>query len=164
MKEDVQVSLKLPDAAATRALGARCAQIAQPGQVFSLQGRLGAGKTTFVTGLAEGLGSTADVGSPTFTLATEYSGGRLPLFHLDLYRLGERAQQEIDWLDEYLYSDGVCAVEWAEWLGSFVPATRVNIQLFDSTVGDVEAGRLAVVTLHGQATADWKVWLETWRF
>jgi tRNA threonylcarbamoyladenosine biosynthesis protein TsaE len=83
-------------------------------QVIALRGDLGAGKTEFVKGLAEGLGYPRDVTSPTFTLIHEYVGGRLPLYHMDLYRLeSERELDELG-LDDYLFGDGICAIEWAE--------------------------------------------------
>ncbi len=103
----------------TAALGERWGREALPGAVIGLTGDLGAGKTQLVKGLARGLDITALVLSPTFALVNEYRGGRLPLFHLDLFRL-ETRQQIIDaGLEEYLFqSQGITVVEWIErWLG-----------------------------------------------
>jgi tRNA threonylcarbamoyladenosine biosynthesis protein TsaE len=100
--------------AETEALGERWGRAAQRGLVIGLSGDLGAGKTQFVKGLARGLGITARVHSPTFTLVNEYGGGRLKLFHLDLYRLETRKQILSAGLEEYLQSDGVAVIEWAE--------------------------------------------------
>jgi tRNA threonylcarbamoyladenosine biosynthesis protein TsaE len=99
----------------TEALGEAWGRAAVSGLVIGLTGDLGAGKTQLVKGLARGLGVTARVHSPTFTLVNQYAGGRLPLFHLDLYRLETPAQIIAAGLEEYLEKpDGVAVVEWAE--------------------------------------------------
>ncbi len=98
----------------TEALGERFGRAAQRGLVLALSGDLGAGKTQFVRGLARGLGCAGRVHSPTFTLVNEYGGGRLTLFHLDLYRLETREQILSAGIEEYLTPDGVSVVEWAE--------------------------------------------------
>jgi tRNA threonylcarbamoyladenosine biosynthesis protein TsaE len=100
--------------AETGSLGERWGRAAQRGLVIGLSGDLGAGKTQFVKGLARGLGITARVHSPTFTLVNEYGGGRLRLFHLDLYRLETRGQIVSAGLEEFLQPDGVTVIEWAE--------------------------------------------------
>lgn len=112
----------------TREIAATFAATLQPGAVLLLSGDLGAGKTAFVKGLAEGLGVSADeVTSPTFTLVHEYRGGRLPLIHVDLYRLDRADLDEIG-LDQDLADRGVIAVEWAERMArSFPGATAVTI-------------------------------------
>ena len=98
----------------TELLGERFGCMAQRGLVIALSGDLGAGKTQFVKGLARGLGIPARVHSPTFTLVNEYGGGRLKLFHLDLYRLETRGQILSAGIEEFLSPDGVSVVEWAE--------------------------------------------------
>jgi tRNA threonylcarbamoyladenosine biosynthesis protein TsaE len=115
--------------AETRALAARLATTLPAGSVLLLSGHLGAGKTAFVRGLAEGLGLDADaVTSPTFTLVHEYRGGRLPLVHVDLYRLDAADLDEIG-LDPDLAEAGIVAVEWPERLTRAVPgALVVHIQ------------------------------------
>ncbi len=100
--------------AETGSLGERWGRAAQRGLVVGLSGDLGAGKTQLVKGLARGLGITARVHSPTFTLVNEYGGGRLRLFHLDLYRLETRGQIVSAGLEEFLQPDGVTVIEWAE--------------------------------------------------
>jgi tRNA threonylcarbamoyladenosine biosynthesis protein TsaE len=100
--------------AETGSLGERWGRAAQRGLVIGLSGDLGAGKTQFVKGIARGLGITARVHSPTFTLVNEYGGGRLRLFHLDLYRLETRGQMVSAGLEEFLQPDGVTVIEWAE--------------------------------------------------
>jgi len=104
--------------AETEALGESWGRAAERGLVIGLSGELGAGKTQLVKGLARGLGIAARVHSPTFTLVNEYSGGRLRLSHLDLYRLESREQIIGAGLEECLQSDGVAVIEWAErWFG-----------------------------------------------
>ena len=98
----------------TQSLGERWGRAAPSGLVLAVSGELGAGKTQLVKGLARGLGITERVHSPTFTLVNEYGGGRLKLFHLDLYRLETADQIHGAGLDEYLQPDGVAVIEWAE--------------------------------------------------
>jgi tRNA threonylcarbamoyladenosine biosynthesis protein TsaE len=100
--------------AETESLGERWGRAAQTGLVIGLSGDLGAGKTQLVKGLARGLGIASRVHSPTFTLVNEYGGGRLRLFHLDLYRLETRGQIVSAGLEEFLQPDGVAVIEWAE--------------------------------------------------
>ena len=98
----------------TEALGERLAQTLTPGTVLAYRGDLGAGKTAFTRGLARGLGYKEPVTSPTYTIVNEYLGGRLPLFHFDMYRLtSEEDLWDIGW-EDYLERGGVCAVEWSE--------------------------------------------------
>lgn len=98
----------------TEDLGAALAERLKPGTVVAFSGDLGAGKTAFVRGMARGLGISERVTSPTFTIVNEYEGGRLPLFHFDMYRLGSSDELfDIGW-EDYLVRGGVCAVEWSE--------------------------------------------------
>ena len=100
--------------AETEALGESLAGQLEPGTVIAFTGDLGAGKTAFVRGLARGLGVRERVTSPTFTIVNEYEGGRLPLFHFDMYRLGSADELfDIGW-EDYLARGGICAVEWSE--------------------------------------------------
>lgn len=120
--------------AETRQVAARLAGALEPGAVILLHGDLGAGKTAFVRGLAEGLGVPDDeVSSPTFTLVHEYRGGRLPLFHADLYRLAPGISLEDFGLDE-VAEDGVLAIEWPERLARAIPgALDVRIAIVTDT-------------------------------
>ncbi len=100
--------------AQTEAVGAALAQRLTPGTVIAYRGDLGAGKTAFTRGLAKGLGIAESVTSPTYTIVNEYTSGRLPLFHFDMYRLGSEEELfDIGW-EDYLERGGVCAVEWSE--------------------------------------------------
>jgi len=98
----------------TESLGERFGRAAKTGMVIALSGELGAGKTQFVKGLARGLGVTARVHSPTFTLVNEYNGGRLRLHHLDLYRLETPQMLASAGIENFLEPDGVAVIEWAE--------------------------------------------------
>ena len=115
--------------AETEALGARLAAALSPGAVVAYRGDLGAGKTAFTRGLARGLGYAGRVTSPTFTIVNEYEGGRLPLFHFDMYRL-ESADDlfDIGW-EDYLDRGGVCAVEWSEQGPEALPPETVFVTL-----------------------------------
>jgi tRNA threonylcarbamoyladenosine biosynthesis protein TsaE len=124
--------------AETAAAGRTLAQTLAPGAVVLLVGDLGAGKTAFVRGLAEGLGiDPADVSSPTFTLIQEYRGGRLPLFHVDLYRLTLAEVDDLG-LDEMSLGGGVMAIEWPDRLPRvFDGAVTVRIDYRGDTVRDI---------------------------
>lgn len=127
--------------AATRAVAARLAATLAPGAVLLLSGDLGAGKTAFVRGLAEGLGLDAgEVTSPTFTLVHEYAGGRLPLVHVDLYRLDTADLDEIG-LDPDVAAAGVLAIEWPERLVRAPRgAIRIGLSVGDDDVREIEVG------------------------
>jgi tRNA threonylcarbamoyladenosine biosynthesis protein TsaE len=108
-------------AAETKALGQRFAVEITSGSVLALKGGLGAGKTQFTKGLVAGLGSSAGVTSPTFTIVHEYSGGRLPVYHFDFFRLNDQEKlSRLGW-DDYFFGDGVCVVEWPDRLPELIP-------------------------------------------
>ena len=126
----------------TEALGERWGREAQLGWVIGLSGDLGAGKTQLVKGIARGLNTTMRVQSPSFTLVNEYRGGRLPLFHIDLYRLDTREQIIGAGFEPYLVRpDGVCVVEWIERWTTDVPTTshhrRVHIKALSETEREI---------------------------
>lgn len=130
-------------AEATEALAARLAFHLLPGDVVCLRGDLGAGKTTWTRGLARGLGSQALVSSPTFTLLHEYEGGRLPVYHMDAYRLTGSNDAFFVGLDEYLsHADGVTVIEWPERIEAALPDERLDIFLQDAGTNENEARRL----------------------
>ena len=113
----------------TEALGERLAAVLFPGAVVAYRGGLGMGKTAFTRGLARGLGYAGRVTSPTFTIVNEYEGGRLPLFHFDMYRLPDAgALFDIGW-EDYLDRGGVCAVEWSERTPEALPPDTVHVTL-----------------------------------
>ena len=120
--------------AETEALGAALAARLTPGAVLAYRGDLGAGKTAFTRGLARGLGYTEPVTSPTYTIVNEYLGGRLPLFHFDMYRLSSSDDLwDIGW-EDYMDRGGVCAVEWSENVSDAMEgAITVGIEKLDDT-------------------------------
>ena len=138
--------------AATRRLAARLGRAGAPGDVIALVGELGAGKTTFVSGLAEGLGVPRGtrVTSPTFTLINEYAG-RLPLYHIDFYRLEGGADLDELGLDEYLARGGVCAIEWFDRFPAVCQTDYVEARL--TLQGPSE--RQITLTAHGGRAAAW---------
>lgn len=110
----------------TMTLGEQIAERLEQGDVITLEGELGTGKTTFVKGIAKGLSIERTVTSPTFTIIKEYEG-RLPLYHMDAYRL-EDAGEDIGF-DEYIYGSGVTIIEWAQFIDEFIPKERLTIEL-----------------------------------
>jgi len=138
--------LDLADLAATHRLGQRLGELAAPGDVITLSGDLGAGKTTITQAIGEGLRVPADhyITSPTFGLLHEYPG-RLPLYHMDLYRLpGEDALLEMG-VEEYLEGQGVCVIEWPGRLGSLMPVERLEVALLHTGL----ESRVATLTPFG---------------
>jgi tRNA threonylcarbamoyladenosine biosynthesis protein TsaE len=105
----------------TEALGRQVAIETCAGAVLALKGDLGSGKTSFVKGLVAGFGSHDDVTSPTFTILHEYRGGRLPVYHFDLFRVENPQSIERLGVDEYFFSDGVSVIEWADRFPEFIP-------------------------------------------
>jgi tRNA threonylcarbamoyladenosine biosynthesis protein TsaE len=113
-------------------------KLLQPGDLLCLSGDLGAGKTTFTQGLARGLGVEEPISSPTFTIIKEYDEGRIPLYHMDIYRLGEQAAEEALGFDDYFFGEGVSVVEWAEWLQEMLPEDRMQVTLANLSPTDRE--------------------------
>ncbi len=130
----------------TEALGEALVSRLSPGAVVAFTGDLGAGKTAFVRGMARGLGITQRVTSPTFTIVNEYEGGRLPLFHFDLYRLGSSDELfDIGW-EDFLRRGGICAVEWSE---NVTDALEPDTVFIDIRRGETPDSR--VITIKGVA-------------
>jgi tRNA threonylcarbamoyladenosine biosynthesis protein TsaE len=128
------VTLIARDVEATRAVGAILGRAAEPGDVVCLFGELGAGKTQLAKGIAAGLGVSDTVSSPSFVLMAEYEG-RLPLFHIDLYRLADEADALAGGLIDDRQAAGVTVIEWAERLGERLPASRLDLRI-DGTGDD----------------------------
>ena len=108
-------------------IGVELAKKAIPGQVFTLTGDLGVGKTVFTQGFAHGLGITEPVNSPTFTIVQVYQGGRLPFYHFDVYRIGDVEEMDEVGFDEYVMGEGVSLIEWANLIEEILPERRTEI-------------------------------------
>lgn len=133
----------------TERLGEELAATLGEGSLVALVGELGGGKTRFVAGIAKGLGSKGFVKSPSFTIINIYEGGRLPLYHIDLYRLGSLAELHGAGLDEYLYGKGVAAVEWADKAPELLEECSVVVSFFHAG----ETGREIEIRLKGAGKA-----------
>ena len=108
-------------------VGKSLGEKAYPGQVITLTGDLGVGKTVFTQGLAKGLGIEEPVNSPTFTIVQVYEGGRLPFYHFDVYRIGDVEEMDELGYEEYFYSDGVCLIEWSTLIQEIIPDNAIEI-------------------------------------
>ena len=113
----------------THALGKRLGAEAKPGDVYTLVGDLGVGKTVFTQGIAEGLGITEPVSSPTFTIVQVYEEGRMPFYHFDVYRIGDIEEMEEIGYDDYFFGEGVCLIEWAELIEELIPEGAISITI-----------------------------------
>lgn len=139
-------TLTLASPAATNAFGHLLGEEARPGDIITLAGNLGAGKTTLTQAIGKGLRVPEEcyITSPTFSLLHEYPG-RIPLYHMDLYRLADEEEIEALGFEDYLYGEGLCVIEWPERLGTLMPEERLHIDLRFSS----ETERVATLTGYG---------------
>lgn len=114
----------------TRALGERLGKAAEPGQIYTLIGDLGVGKTVFTQGFAKGLGIDEPISSPTFTIVQVYDEGRMPFYHFDVYRIGDIEEMDEIGYEDCFYGEGVCLIEWANLIEEILPKgyTRITIE------------------------------------
>lgn len=127
----------------TRKLGLELAEKAEAGDVIALIGDLGTGKTALTRYIAEGLGIKDTISSPTFTIVKEYKSGRLPLYHFDVYRLGDGEELLDIGAEEYLYGDGICVIEWADIVADVLPEDAIAINI---EYGENEGERIVNIT------------------
>ena len=113
----------------TFALGEQVGRAAQPGEVYTLIGDLGVGKTVFTQGVAKGLGITEPVSSPTFTIVQIYEEGRLPFYHFDVYRIGDVEEMEEIGYEDCFYGKGICLIEWANLVEEILPEAYVQVTI-----------------------------------
>lgn len=113
----------------TFALGEKLGEKAQPGQIYTLVGDLGVGKTVFTQGVARGLGIKGPVSSPTFTIVQEYDEGRIPFYHFDVYRIGDVEEMDEIGYEDYFYGEGVCLIEWANLIDEILPPEAIRITI-----------------------------------
>ena len=132
-------------------IGMRLGKLTEAGEVYTLTGDLGVGKTVFTQGFAKGLGIEESVNSPTFTILQIYEGGRLPLYHFDVYRIGSVEEMEETGFEEYIMGDGVSLIEWADLIEEILPRKRTRVLIEK----DLEQGfdyRRITVELTGEQT------------
>ena len=110
-------------------LGVKIGEKAKAGEVYTLIGDLGVGKTVFTQGVAAGLGIDEPVNSPTFTILQVYDEGRLPFYHFDVYRIGDEFEMDEIGFEEYVYGDGVCFIEWADLIKGIIPKKHTRIEI-----------------------------------
>jgi tRNA threonylcarbamoyladenosine biosynthesis protein TsaE len=120
----------------TYELGKKLGQEAVPGQIICLNGDLGVGKTVFTQGFAAGLGITEPVNSPTFTIVQQYDEGRLPLYHFDVYRIGDISEMDEIGYEDCFYGEGVCLIEWSQLIEEILPPQITSVTIEK----DVEKG------------------------
>ncbi|MCI5611519.1 MAG: tRNA (adenosine(37)-N6)-threonylcarbamoyltransferase complex ATPase subunit type 1 TsaE [Roseburia sp.] len=113
----------------TYALGEKIGREARPGQVYTLNGDLGVGKTVFTQGVAAGLGIQEPVNSPTFTIVQVYEEGRMPFYHFDVYRIGDVEEMEEIGYQDYFYGEGLCMIEWAQLIEEIIPENARHITI-----------------------------------
>ena len=113
----------------THELGKRIGSTAKKGQIYTLEGDLGVGKTVFTQGVADGLGIKEPISSPTFTIIQEYQEGRLPFYHFDVYRIGDVEEMEEIGYDDYFFGDGICLIEWANLIEEILPENVITVKI-----------------------------------
>lgn len=113
----------------TFALGEKIGRAAIPGQIYTLTGDLGVGKTVFTQGVAVGLDITEPVSSPTFTIIQVYEEGRLPFYHFDVYRIGDIEEMEEIGYDDYFFGEGICLIEWADLIEEILPDHLIRVTI-----------------------------------
>lgn len=111
----------------TFALGEKLGRESKRGQVYTMVGDLGVGKTVFTQGLAKGLGIQEPISSPTFTIIQEYEGSGMPFYHFDVYRIGDIEEMDEIGFEDYVYGEGVCMIEWANLIEEILPEHRTEI-------------------------------------
>ena len=122
---------------------------AKPGQIYTLNGDLGVGKTVFTQGIAQGLGITEPVNSPTFTIIQIYESGRLPLYHFDVYRIADVEEMDEIGYEDYFFGDGVCLIEWAELIRDILPEQCVEVTITKELDKGFDFRRIQVTGIEG---------------
>ena len=133
----------------TRALGERLGKAAEPGQIYTLIGDLGVGKTVFTQGFAKGLGIDEPISSPTFTIVQVYDEGRMPFYHFDVYRIGDIEEMEEIGYDDYFFGNGVCMIEWAELIEELIPENSIHVTIEKDLERGFDYRRITITGLEG---------------
>ena len=136
-------------ASETLALGEKLGKAAKPGQIYTLNGDLGVGKTVLTQGFAKGLGITEAVNSPTFTIIQEYEEGRLPFYHFDVYRIADPEEMEEIGYDDYFFGQGVCMIEWANLIEELLPENIIQVVIEKDLEKGFDYRRITITGLEG---------------
>lgn len=134
----------------TFALGQQIGEKAAPGEVYTLIGDLGVGKTVFTQGVAKGLGIQEAVNSPTFTILQIYEGGRMPFYHFDVYRIGDAEEMDEIGYEDYVYGDGVCLIEWANLIEEILPKHYREINISKDLSMGLDYRRITIEEKEGR--------------
>ena len=131
----------------TFAFGKRIGESAKLGMVYTLIGDLGVGKTVLTQGIAEGLGITGPVNSPTFTIIQVYDQGRIPFYHFDVYRIGDISEMDEIGYEDYFYGDGLCIIEWANLIEEILPDKYMEIRIEKDLKKGTDYRRISLNTI-----------------
>lgn len=123
------IIIETTNAEETFKLGVKIGEQARPGEIYTLNGDLGVGKTVFTQGVARGLGIEEPVNSPTFTIVQVYEEGKMPFYHFDVYRIGDIEEMEEIGYDDYFFGNGVCLIEWAELIQELLPKQIISVAI-----------------------------------
>ena len=123
------IIIETTNAEETVQLGVKIGKQARPGEIYTLNGDLGVGKTVFTQGVARGLGIEEPVNSPTFTIVQVYEEGRMPFYHFDVYRIGDIEEMEEIGYDDYFFGNGICLIEWAELIQELLPKQIISVTI-----------------------------------
>lgn len=136
--------IETKNAKETFQLGEKIGEKALPGQIYTLNGDLGVGKTVFTQGVASGLGIREPVNSPTFTILQEYEGGRLPFYHFDVYRIGDIEEMEEIGYDDCFFGEGICLIEWAQLIEEILPENVISVTIEKNPAKDFDYRKITI--------------------
>ena len=136
--------IETKNAKETFQLGKKIGEKALPGQIYTLNGDLGVGKTVFTQGVASGLGIREPVNSPTFTILQEYDEGRLPFYHFDVYRIGDIEEMEEIGYDDYFFGEGICLIEWARLIEEILPENVISVTIEKDPAKDFDYRKITI--------------------
>ena len=138
------MTIETKNAKETFQLGKKIGKKALPGQIYTLNGDLGVGKTVFTQGVASGLEIGEPVNSPTFTILQEYEGGRLPFYHFDVYRIGDIEEMEEIGYDDYFFGEGICLIEWPQLIEEILPENVISVTIEKDPAKDFDYRKITI--------------------
>ena len=136
--------IETKNAKETFQLGEKIGEKALPGQIYTLNGDLGVGKTVFTQGVASGLEIGEPVNSPTFTILQEYEGGRLPFYHFDVYRIEDIEEMEEIGYDDYFFGEGICLIEWSQLIEEILPENVISVTIEKDPAKDFDYRKITI--------------------